>query len=697
MSLITINGNSFDPEAPAVRSFGLNKEDAADTDYILIQTAGEPLKKAQKIKLDEKGVKILEYFGNDTYLCSYKDKSDFNTLRELPYVKYANVYLQEFVVQPSLKTALDPSASAIGLAAIQKTRIAKDVDIVLHNDVEASQDIIKTIAGAAHVDADELAITPGKKLRLAVQEQYLDDLAAIDAVKYVQEVHPVKLHNNVARKILNADVDINNTPYKGKGQIVCVADTGFDTGNDSKSGIGHHKAFGDRVQELWALGRPGKKDDPDGHGTHVCGSVLGDGDHSSEGHIEAPASEATLVMQSLLDSSGGLRGIPDDLNELFQQAYDAGARIHTNSWGSTSRFGTQLPYDSTSTNIDDFVNKHPSMVILFAAGNDGADKDKNGKIDAAIIGSQAAAKNCITVGATESLRPDIKWKNPGAASFTFPKLPFFNDHMANNPDGMAAFSSLGPTTNRRLKPDIVAPGSSILSTLSSKVLKVFGISDDPGWWYCSGTSMATPLVAGCCAVLRETLIKNNGIAEPSAALIKAVLLNGAVDVLGQHHPSEAGQGPNSICGFGRVNVKNSVIPKDSKLAGCGDSEKPLDDDDEFTFTIDIPEKVDNKERGSADEKTTMAPAGAAARTLKVTLAWSDPPGEELQNDLDLIVKASDGTERHGNMGTRRGFDRLNNVEQVLWDGIPPGVTEVKIRAHRITVEKQRFAWAWKIY
>lgn len=209
--------------------------------------------------------------------------------------------------------------------------------------------------------------------------------------------------------------------------------------------------------------------------------------------------------------------------------------------------------------------------------------------------------------------------------------------------------------------------------------------------------MATPLVAGCCAVLRETLIKNNDITEPSAALVKAVLINGAVDVLGQYRPSEAGPGPNSICGFGRVNVKNSVILKNGKLFGCGDSEYPLDDDEQFTFPISIPERIETEEEGSMKKQTAKMPAVAAIRKLKITLVWSDPPGENLQNDLDLIVKASDGTERHGNMGAQHGFDRLNNVEQVLWSGIPPGDAEVKIRAYRITVEKQSFAWAWKIY
>jgi serine protease AprX len=54
--------------------------------------------------------------------------------------------------------------------------------------------------------------------------------------------------------------------------------------------------------------------------------------------------------------------------------------------------------------------------------------------------------------------------------------------------------------------------------------------------------------------------------------------------------------------------------------------------------------------------TACVGTASAARTLKVTLVWSDAPGANLQNDLDLIVKASNGKERHGNLGTASGFD-----------------------------------------
>ncbi|KEY74362.1 hypothetical protein S7711_09798 [Stachybotrys chartarum IBT 7711] len=65
----------------------------------------------------------------------------------------------------------------------------------------------------------------------------------------------------------------------------------------------YHEAFTDRVLKLFPLGRPstGESSDPSGHGTHVYGLVLGVGNHESKGVVESPASEATLIVQSLFD------------------------------------------------------------------------------------------------------------------------------------------------------------------------------------------------------------------------------------------------------------------------------------------------------------------------------------------------------------------------------------------------------------
>ena len=75
------------------------------------------------------------------------------------------------------------------------------VDIVFHEDVDTSSDALKAaVAAAARVAPDTLPIGR-RKVRLTVQEKYLDDLAALDAVRVIQEVPTVKLRNNIARII----------------------------------------------------------------------------------------------------------------------------------------------------------------------------------------------------------------------------------------------------------------------------------------------------------------------------------------------------------------------------------------------------------------------------------------------------------------------------------------------------------------
>jgi len=85
-------------------------------------------------------------------------------------------------------------------------------------------------------------------------------------------------------------------------------------------------------------------------------------------------------MQPLLERSGGLGGIPDNVGEVFGEAYRAGIRIHTNSWGSTTS-GLICTYDNAGTQIDAFVKKYPDMVVSCAAGNEGVDVVRNGVVD----------------------------------------------------------------------------------------------------------------------------------------------------------------------------------------------------------------------------------------------------------------------------------------------------------------------------
>ncbi len=174
------------------------------------------------------------------------------------------------------------------------------VEICLHDDVSGDQveQATRDIASQAGIAAQDVVVKDGKA-KIKVPRGRLRRLAGIDEVKTINQFRERRLFNNVATGILEAGSPIGpgNTIYKGKGQVVCVADTGFDTGDITNC----HHAFQGRVRSVHALGRSGtnEADDPDGHGTHVCGSVLGKGQHSSQGNVEAAASESELIVQPL--------------------------------------------------------------------------------------------------------------------------------------------------------------------------------------------------------------------------------------------------------------------------------------------------------------------------------------------------------------------------------------------------------------
>ena len=186
-----------------------------------------------------------------------------------------------------------------------------------------------------------------------------------------------------------------------------------------------------------------------------------------------------------------------------------------------------------------------------------------------------------------------------------------------------------------------------------------------GAYYRCGTSMATPLVAGCVALVREWLEAVHKRQDPPASLVKALLVNGATP-LGPAGPGRAlvNDRPDEGSGFGRVNVA-AVVDAAATCRLHGFFEDAVRDVGEEREVY----------------KDLLDPASPVQR-LKVTLAWTDAPGEALQSDLDLVVIV--GTEeRHGNLGASPWFDRANTVEQVDWEAPPSGDVRVLVRAFRL--------------
>ncbi len=166
------------------------------------------------------------------------------------------------------------------------------------------------------------------------------------------------------------------------------------------------------------------------------------------------APEAKLVIQSLADAEGGLGGIPNDSGDLMRQAYNDGARVHNDSWGGQTGGSNEAPeyggYALDSHQVDAAAWEYKDMLILFAAGNQGEDKDGDGFVNPDSIGSPGTAKNVMTVGASENNRPQLNYAWGDWWPSDFPANPIYSDRVSDNPNGLAAFSSRGPTDDSRI-------------------------------------------------------------------------------------------------------------------------------------------------------------------------------------------------------------------------------------------------------
>lgn len=543
----------------------------------------------------------------------------------------------------------------------------------------------------------------------------VEQLAHLHGVRSVEPHVLRQLRNDVAARLMAAQEVLapSGLGLSGRGEIVGVADSGLDTG--VRDAI--HPDFAGRVAAIyswpvaadWAsvVTNVGADDGPDdtrsGHGTHVAGSVCGDGTVSQplqSDLVRGLAFEANLVFQAVeqrlewttayrnayyqryrrYPPEYGLAGLPVDLIQLFQQAYEAGVRIHNNSWGGGD-FGA---YDNYAEAVDRFAWEHKDFLLLFAAGNDGSDGNRDGVVDEGSVTPPGTAKNCITVGAAESVRGQGGYQLPYGQLWPgdYPTNPLRNDKPSDNADDIAAFSSRGPVRDGRVKPDLLAPGTNILSA-RSQVL-VSGVT--PGWgaWPVSnkymfngGTSMATPLVTGAAAIMRHYLRGVKRRANPSAALVKATLIHGAQYRRYRHAPSSNALS-DFAAGWGHVNLAGVLAPPAGVNVRWYERQSGLRTGQSWKWSCWV-----------ADTSLPLA----------FTLAWTDYPGSagvypSLVNDLDLVVFDPAGRIFYGNSqpGQSGGAsDRVNNVERVIIPQPEAGRYTIRVRGFNVPRGPQDFA------
>jgi subtilisin family serine protease len=197
-------------------------------------------------------------------------------------------------------------------------------------------------------------------------------------------VHPFVSWIDTLRRLLG---------LRGEGQIVGCADTGVDYDhcffNDDTQpsfSASHEKSPSHRkILAYFSVDGADYQDEVGGHGTHVAGSIVGNTivvgsaeQQNTVSEYNGAAPQAKLVFHDIGASDGALKVNSPALGAtVLRPAYELGARIHSNSWGCSGGPSICNVYDGGAAAVDEFVWNNRDMVVLFAAGNDGANGEVN--------------------------------------------------------------------------------------------------------------------------------------------------------------------------------------------------------------------------------------------------------------------------------------------------------------------------------
>lgn len=338
------------------------------------------------------------------------------------------------------------------------------------------------------------------------------------------------------------------------------------------------------------------------HATHTSGTMLASGVSAL---AKGMAPNATLIAYDFNNdvSEMAAQAKPDQTSLLLSNhSYGtlAGWEWNGTSWtwyGDPSvsttidyKFGF---YNTQSQQWDNMAYNAPYYLIVKAAGNDRNDAGDGSKPADGVGGydcipTYGVAKNILTVGAVENL-----------TSYNIP-----------SDVKMTTFSSWGPTDDGRIKPDLVAPGLNVFSSVSSST---------NAYATASGTSMSTPAVTGTLGVLQQLYKSFNSGNYMRSATVKALAI---------HTCREAGSnpGPDYSYGWGLLDAEaaaSTIMRKDNKNVFI----------------------LENTLTNSQTYELNLG-AAKAGTLIKATMVWTDPagvpnaaavnnPAKKLINDLDI--------------------------------------------------------------
>lgn len=575
-----------------------------------------PLTRAQVQSLAAAGIRVGDYLPDSAYIVSLRGVAP-GVLRSLPYVRGLARFDPAWKRAPELGTRPFNTDERRKLAAANKLRVIAwsfhDSDAAVFRAGIATLGTVTTetsSAGGHH------------RVVMEIDRARLHDLAANAEVQFIDEAPEFQTRNDrsawVSQSNVTLEVPLWDYGLHGEGhvgglidQMVRESHCMFD--DAVAPGPTHRKLvafYGSTINSS--------------HGTHVCGTFVGDSGPTGGNVCYNGVAFAAKATYRLLNQIY----VSITLYNAFVTAHNDGARIHSNSYGAST-----TAYDTTCVDIDQFSRDYEDDLVLFAVAN-------GNLANMLPVQNPENAKNVLAVAAAQA-------------------PPNQHQHQS----GLA-----GPTADGRRKPEVYTVGNNVLSAWVNSACDVNTSS---------GTSMATPAVAGHGMLIRQYFLEGfypDGAANPgnafvpSGALIKAVLVNSAVDMAG------ISGYPSNREGWGRILLENS-------LYFAGDNRR-----------------LWLRDRRNAGGFTPAAPADSFAilnrntdEPLQVTLVFTDVPGAvsslmPVVNNLDLQVTSPTGTVYRGNVfdtlagvsQTGGSFDALNNVEQVRVLSPAAGVWTVQV-------------------
>ncbi len=643
----------FEPAAgePAIPERLRVAEDGPGQAYKLIHL-NQPMNADLARTLAVRGVVTLSYVPENAFVVRVGNAA---ALDDLPFVDWVGDY------QPAYK--IHPAVGRAEFASAERRALGFVLHVSLHPGapMKPVRQAMRALGGEVLAEADAGLLQRFEVRFAGPEEALVEALARLPDVAWIVEKGERALRNDRARWIVQSyddpgAVSMATPAYdnglRGKDEVIGLIDGTLDL---------DHCLFADT-----AVAQPG----PDHrkvvyfsgvfpasfHGAHVGGTLAG---QREDGSLDdaGVAYEARVAFTEWFGNQSGL------LFNTLQTHAQEGAFLHSNSWGEVDGSPVATEYTVDCVDIDAFSWQNEDHLVVFAMMN-----DLLFPLGPAL--SPENAINVLAVGATEM-----------SAAAPQP-------HLLAERHGS---SRRGPTVlDGRRKPEIFAPGV----TLSSAFAETPCAAIDQG-----GTSMATPVVTGAAALVRQYFRDGyypSGAADParaftpSGALIKAVLINGAVNM---REESENQPGvfsdlpvPNNVEGWGRLNL-------DRSLHFAGDP-----------GALQVRDVRNANGLSTGESLSWLATVADAGQPLRATMAFTGPPAAlaalfPVINDLDLKVTAPDGTVYWGNHWDNGASiagavtDPLNNVESILLPAPQAGTYQFEVFARAVNIGRQGFAIA----